>query len=115
MVVELTSLQGIMGREYARLSGEPDAVANAIYEHYLPRFQGDAPPASKPGLLLGIANRLDSLVGLFAVGLAPTSTADPFGLRRDALGSGRRTGWAASSRSGCGSRSRPSQPRCPCP
>ena len=86
MVVELTSLQGIMGREYAKMAGEPDAVANAIYEHYLPRFQGDAPPASKPGLLLGIANRLDSLVGLFAVGLAPTSTADPFGLRRDALG-----------------------------
>jgi glycyl-tRNA synthetase len=86
MVVELTSLQGIMGREYARISGEPQDVANAIYEHYLPRFQGDTPPASKPGLLLGIANRLDSLVGLFAVGLAPTSTADPFGLRRDALG-----------------------------
>jgi glycyl-tRNA synthetase len=86
MVVELTSLQGIMGREYARLSGEPDGVAVAIYEHYLPRFQGDAPPASRPGLLLGIANRLDSLVGLFAVGLAPTASADPFGLRRDALG-----------------------------
>ncbi len=86
MVVELTSLQGIMGCEYARLSGEPDDVAVAIYEHYLPRFQGDAPPASRPGLLLGLANRLDSLVGLFAVGLAPTALADPFGLRRDALG-----------------------------
>jgi glycyl-tRNA synthetase len=86
MVVELTSLQGTMGREYARRSGEPDDVAIAIYEHYLPRFQGDAPPASRPGLLLGIANRLDSLVGLFAVGLAPTASADPFGLRRDALG-----------------------------
>jgi glycyl-tRNA synthetase len=86
MVVELTSLQGVMGREYARLSGEPEAVANAIYEHYLPRFQGDALPSSRPGLALGIANRLDSLVGLFSIGLAPTSTADPFGLRRDALG-----------------------------
>jgi len=86
MVIELTSLQGIMGREYARRSGETEGVANAIYEHYLPRFQGDVVPASKPGLLLGIANRLDSLVGLFAVNLAPTSTADPFGLRRDALG-----------------------------
>ncbi len=86
MVVELTSLQGIMGREYARLSGEPEAVANAIFEHYLPRFQGDALPASRPGLALGIANRLDSLVGLFSVGLAPSSTADPFGLRREALG-----------------------------
>lgn len=86
MVVELTSLQGIMGREYARLSGESDAVAVAIFEHYLPRNQGDVLPATRPGLALGIANRLDSLVGLFAVGLAPTSTADPFGLRRDALG-----------------------------
>ena len=86
MVVELTSLQGIMGREYARISGEPDDVAVAIYEHYLPRFQGDAMPASRPGMLLGIANRLDSLVGLFAVGLASTASADPFGLRRDALG-----------------------------
>jgi glycyl-tRNA synthetase len=86
MVVELTSLQGIMGREYARISGEPDAVATAIYEHYLPRSLGDAPPASRPGLLLAIANRLDSLVGLFAVRLAPTASADPFGLRRDALG-----------------------------
>ncbi|MGQ9490843.1 MAG: glycine--tRNA ligase subunit beta [Anaerolineae bacterium] len=86
MVVELTSLQGIMGREYARLSGEDEAVAQAIFEHYLPRSQGDMLPATRPGLLLGIANRLDSLVGLFAVGLAPTSTADPFGLRREALG-----------------------------
>jgi glycyl-tRNA synthetase len=86
MVVEMTSLQGIMGREYSRLSGETEAVANAIYEHYLPRFPGDALPASRAGLALGTANRLDSLVGLFSVGLAPTSTTDPFGLRRDALG-----------------------------
>ena len=86
MVVELTSLQGIMGREYARMSGEPEAVAVAIFEHYLPRSQGDALPQDRPGLALGIGSRLDSLVGLFAVGLAPTSSADPFGLRRDALG-----------------------------
>jgi glycyl-tRNA synthetase len=86
MVVELTSLQGIMGREYARLAGEPDTVAAAIFEHYLPRSQGDILPRTQPGLALGIANRLDSLVGLFAVGLAPTSSTDPFGLRRDALG-----------------------------
>ena len=86
MVVELTSLQGIMGREYALLSGESPTVARAIYEHYLPRSQGDSLPETRPGLALGIANRLDSLVGLFAVGLAPTSSADPFGLRRDALG-----------------------------
>ncbi len=86
MVVELTSLQGVMGREYARLAGESAPVATAIFEHYLPRSQGDALPQTRPGLALGIASRLDSLVGLFAVGLAPTSSADPFGLRRDALG-----------------------------
>ncbi|HEX9114711.1 MAG TPA: glycine--tRNA ligase subunit beta, partial [Anaerolineae bacterium] len=86
MVVELTSLQGTMGREYARLSGEPEEVAVAIYEHYLPRYQGDALPQTPAGLALAIANHLDSLVGLFAVGLAPTGSADPFGLRREALG-----------------------------
>jgi len=85
MVVELTSLQGVMGREYALRSGEPESVANAIYEHYLPRFAGDRLPATRPGLVLGLANRLDSLIGLFAVGLAPTGSADPYGLRRDAL------------------------------
>jgi glycyl-tRNA synthetase len=86
MVVELTSLQGLIGREYALRSGEPETVASAIYEHYLPRFAGDRIPATRPGLVLGLANRLDSLIGLFAVGLAPTGSADPFGLRRDALG-----------------------------
>ena len=86
MVVEMTSLQGIMGRYYARHSGYPDAVADAIYEHYLPRFAGDSQPASKPGLVVGLADRLDSLAGLFAAGLAPTGTKDPFALRRSALG-----------------------------
>jgi glycyl-tRNA synthetase len=86
MVVELTSLQGIMGREYALRSGQPEAVANAIYEHYLPRASGDQLPVTRPGLVLGLSNRLDSLIGLFAVGLAPTGSADPYGLRRDALG-----------------------------
>jgi len=86
MVVEFTSLQGIMGREFARLSGEPEAVAQAIYEHYLPRGQGDMLPETQPGLVLGLANRLDSLVGLFAAGMAPTGSADPYGLRRAALG-----------------------------
>jgi glycyl-tRNA synthetase len=86
MVVEMTSLQGIMGREYARRSGEPPQVAQAIYEHYLPRFAGDELPASLPGIIIGLADRLDSLVGLFAVGLQPTGTKDPFALRRAALG-----------------------------
>jgi glycyl-tRNA synthetase len=86
MVVEMTSLQGVMGREYALKSGETPEVAQAIYEHYLPRSAGDASPESKPGLVVGLANRLDSLAGLFAVGLAPTGSSDPYGLRRDALG-----------------------------
>jgi glycyl-tRNA synthetase len=86
MVIELTSLQGVMGREYARHSGENEAVATAIYEHYLPRFAGDQLPTTRPGLVVGLANRLDSLAGLFAAGLAPSGSADPYGLRRDALG-----------------------------
>ncbi len=86
MVIEMTSLQGIMGREYALASGESPAVAQAIFEHYLPRSSGDRRPQSLPGLVLGLANRLDSIAGLFAVGLDPSGSADPFGLRRDALG-----------------------------
>lgn len=86
LVVELTSLQGHMGREYARLSGEKEGVGTAILEHYLPRSADDVLPETRPGLVLGLADRLDSLVGLFAAGLAPTSTADPYHLRRAALG-----------------------------
>ncbi len=86
MVVEMTSLQGIMGRYYALHSGEPEEVAWAIEEHYRPRFAGDQLPESPIGTLLAVADRLDSLAGLFAVGLAPTGAADPFGLRRAALG-----------------------------
>jgi glycyl-tRNA synthetase len=86
LVVELTSLQGLMGREYARLSGEDEAVATAIFEHYLPRSADDNLPETRAGLALGLANRLDSLVGLFAVGLVPTGSADPYHMRRDALG-----------------------------
>ncbi|MCB0254477.1 MAG: glycine--tRNA ligase subunit beta, partial [Anaerolineae bacterium] len=86
MVIEMTSLQGIMGREYALSSGESPAVAQAIFEHYLPRNSGDRRPESLPGLVVGLASRLDSIVGLFAVNLEPSGSADPFGLRRDALG-----------------------------
>ncbi len=86
MVVEMTSLQGIMGREYAKRSGEPATVAQAIFEHYLPRSAGDKLPESAPGVALALADRLDSLAGLFAVGLAPTGSADPYGLRRAAAG-----------------------------
>jgi len=86
MVVEMTSLQGVMGRYYARYSGESDAVADAIFEHYLPRFSGDSLPRTRAGLLVGIADRLDTLAGLFAAGLAPSGTKDPFAQRRAALG-----------------------------
>jgi glycyl-tRNA synthetase len=86
MVVEMTSLQGSMGRYYARHSGETEAVAAAIFEHYLPRFAGDAAPATLPGLAVGLADRLDTLAGLFAAGLIPTGGKDPFALRRAALG-----------------------------
>jgi glycyl-tRNA synthetase len=80
MVVEMTSLQGIMGREYALRSGEAPAVAEAIGEQYRPI------PRTKPGLVVALADRLDSLVSLFSAGLAPTGTRDPFGLRRAAIG-----------------------------
>jgi glycyl-tRNA synthetase len=86
LVIELTSLQGVMGRTYAILSGEEVPVATAISEHYLPRFAGDTLTQTKAGLALGLTDRLDSLVGLFAVDLAPTGSADPYHLRRDALG-----------------------------
>jgi glycyl-tRNA synthetase beta chain len=71
-----------MGREYARAGGEPDAVALAISEHYLPRGAEDALPTRDAGALIGIADRLDSLTGIFAIGKAPTGAADPFALRR---------------------------------
>ena len=86
MVVEMTSLQGQMGRYYALRSGESEAVAQAIFEHYLPRSSGDLTPASCPGLAVGLADRLDSLVGLFAANLAPSGNRDPFAQRRAALG-----------------------------
>ncbi len=86
MVVEMTSLQGIIGEIYARQHGERDAVAQAIREQYLPRSAGDANPATVVGLALSLADKLDSLAGLFAVGAIPTGSADPFGLRRAALG-----------------------------
>jgi glycyl-tRNA synthetase len=86
MVVEMTSLQGYMGRHYALRSGEPPEVAQAIFEHYLPRFPGDSVPQSCPGLVIGLADRLDTLTGLFAAGLAPSGNKDPFAQRRAALG-----------------------------
>ena len=86
MVVEMTSLQGIIGEIYAVKSGESAAVAQAIREQYLPRSAGDDAPASLPGLALSLADKMDALAGLFAVKAIPTGSADPFGLRRAALG-----------------------------
>jgi glycyl-tRNA synthetase len=86
MGVEFTSLAGIMGREYALRSGESAAVAQAIFEHTLPRYAGDRLPVSLPGMVLALADRLDSLAGLFGIGLVPKATSDPFALRRAALG-----------------------------
>jgi glycyl-tRNA synthetase beta chain len=86
MVGEFPDLQGVMGREYARRDGEPEAVARAIEEHYRPRFAGGPLPESAPGALLAVAEKLDALTGCFKAGLVPTATQDPYGLRRAALG-----------------------------
>ncbi len=86
MVIEMTSLQGVLGRYYALASGENELVAEAIFEHYLPRFAGDQLPKTRPGLIVGLADRLDSLIGLFAAGMAPSGARDPFAQRRAALG-----------------------------
>jgi glycyl-tRNA synthetase beta chain len=85
MVGEFPELQGVMGREYARASGEPPEVALAIFEHYLPRHAKDALPSQDPGALIGTSDRLDTLCGIFAIGKAPTGAADPFALRRACL------------------------------
>jgi glycyl-tRNA synthetase beta chain len=83
---EFTELQGIMGREYALHSGEPTAVATAIHEHYMPRFAGDSLPESPAGTALSMADKIDSIVGCFSVGLIPTGSQDPYALRRQAIG-----------------------------
>ena len=86
MVFEFTELQGIMGREYAKVGGENEVVSEAIFEHYLPRFAGDILPETKAGIALSIADKLDSIAGFFAIGIQPTGSQDPYALRRQALG-----------------------------
>jgi glycyl-tRNA synthetase beta chain len=86
MVGEFPELQGVMGRYYAVHDGEPAEVAAAIAEQYLPRYAGDALPATGAGLALAVADKLDTIVGVFATGQKPTGAKDPFGLRRAALG-----------------------------
>jgi glycyl-tRNA synthetase beta chain len=83
---EFTSLQGVMGRAYALENGEPKVVALALEEQYRPRFAGDGLPSTGVGAALAVADRLDTMVGVWAAGLRPTGSKDPFGLRRGALG-----------------------------
>jgi len=86
MVGEFPELQGIMGTYYARHDGEHDDVARAASEHYQPRFAGDALPSTNTGLAVALADKLETLVGIWAIGLQPTGEKDPFALRRHALG-----------------------------
>jgi glycyl-tRNA synthetase beta chain len=86
MVGEFPELQGIMGRHYARYDGEPTEVASAIDEQYMPRFSGDQLPATVTGRTVSLADKLDTLTGIFGIGQSPTGDRDPFGLRRAALG-----------------------------
>lgn len=85
MVGEFPELQGVMGREYAKASGEQPEVALAIFEHYLPRGASDSLPTRDEGALLGLADRFDTVCGIFGIGKKPTGAADPFGLRRAVL------------------------------
>ncbi|MEY8563025.1 glycine--tRNA ligase subunit beta [Eggerthellaceae bacterium 3-80] len=85
-VVEFTSVQGVMGSYYATASGETDQVAQAIADHYRPRFAGDELPESVVGCIVATADKLDTICGLFVVGQGPTGSSDPFALRRSAIG-----------------------------
>lgn len=84
MVYEFPELQGIMGQKYALASGEPEAVATAIFEHYLPRGAGDILPQTLTGQVVALADKLDTLVSIFGLGMIPTGSSDPFALRRSA-------------------------------
>jgi glycyl-tRNA synthetase beta chain len=85
VVGEFPKLQGVMGRHYAVSSGEDPRTADAILEHYLPRFAGDKLPASLEGVCVGIADRIDTITGCFSVGLIPSGSEDPYGLRRQSV------------------------------
>ncbi len=86
MVCEFSDLQGVMGRYYAINDGEPSEVADALDEQYMPRFAGDKLPVGKTGQIVSLADKLDTLLGIFAIGQKPTGEKDPFALRRAALG-----------------------------
>lgn len=86
MVGEFADLQGLMGFYYALHDGEPEELAQALNEQYMPRFSGDSLPNSKTGIALALADKLDSIVGIFGIGQPPTGSKDPFALRRSAIG-----------------------------
>ncbi|MDR1510259.1 MAG: glycine--tRNA ligase subunit beta [Synergistaceae bacterium] len=86
MVFEFPEVQGVMGREYALREGEPEEVAEALFEQYLPRFAGDSIPKGKIGAILGICDRADTIIAIHKAGLPPTGSQDPYGLRRAARG-----------------------------
>lgn len=86
MVKEFDELQGIMGREYALMQGEKKEVAEAIFEHYLPRYAGDDVPKTMNGSILSISDKIDTICGCFAIGIQPTGSQDPYALRRQAIG-----------------------------
>ncbi|RJX38287.1 glycine--tRNA ligase subunit beta [Paenibacillus pinisoli] len=86
MVYEFPELQGIMGEDYARKLGESEQVAKAINEHYQPRFSGDAAPSEATGAIVSLADKIDTIVGCFSIGIIPTGSQDPYALRRQAAG-----------------------------
>jgi glycyl-tRNA synthetase beta chain len=86
MVGEFADLQGVMGGYYALNDGEDPVVASAISEHYHPRFSGDTLPCTKEGLCVAIADKVDSIVGIYGIGHKPTGSKDPYALKRAALG-----------------------------
>jgi len=85
MVSEFPELQGIMGKEYARIEGYPESISHAIYEHYLPIKAGGELPSSEIAAIVGVSDRMDTISGFFAIGEEPTGTADPYALRRHAI------------------------------
>lgn len=86
MVYEFPELQGVMGEDYARKAGEKEEVAKAVFEHYQPRFSGDAVPSTQAGSIVSIADKIDTIVGCFSIGIIPTGSQDPYALRRQAAG-----------------------------
>ncbi|ACX64054.1 MULTISPECIES: glycine--tRNA ligase subunit beta [Paenibacillus] len=86
MVYEFPELQGVMGEDYARKAGEKEHVAKAVFEHYQPRFAGDSVPSTTVGSIVSIADKIDTIVGCFSIGIIPTGSQDPYALRRQAAG-----------------------------